>query len=428
MPEGRRRDERGRFVSDVRTIRPVDDEHDPNGTVDTPETVGLDVYDAPTETPPAVVLADSGEAAPPWPPSRVHVSPWDGWPSDWGVPQWGGGFVDDLTDVAWSALDLNASVFSTMPPYLVGASESLPDDWLDNPDPQEYTSWATFAHSLMWDFQLGEAFVVATARYANGWPARFHVAPPWTVNVELVGGRREYSIGTLRLDPADILHIRYHSTVGNARGVGPLDAGRTRLVAARILLRYLTGFVAGGAVPSSVLESEEDVTATQANELHAQWVNARMSKLGLPAILGGNVKWKATQASALDSALAELAAYTDAKLAVLLGVPPPILGLPGGGDSLTYSTTVLIRDQHWQAGLKPKASRLMLALSQWLVPRGTSVEVNRDEYIAPGPYERAQTYEIHHRIGSMTVEEIREAERFGVASRTAGTLMSGVLK
>jgi len=429
MGEGRRRDDRGRFVSklEVRTIRPVDDDHDPNGTVGDPPTVGLDVYTEPTETPPAVVVADSGGPAPPWPPSRIHVSPWDGWPADWGVPSWGG-VVDDLTDVAWAALDLNASVFSTMPPYLVGASDSLPDEWIDNPDPDQYTSWSTFAHSLMWDFQLGEAFVLCTSRFANGWPARFHVAPPWSVNAELVGGRRDYSVGALRIDPVDVLHIRYRSTVDNARGTGPLDAGRTRLVAARVLLRYLTNFVAGGAVPSSVLESEEDVTATQANDLHAQWVNARMSKLGLPAVLGGGVKWKATQANALDSALAELAAYTDAKLAVLLGVPPFLLGLPGGGDSMTYSNVSSIFDYHWRAGLKPKASRVMLALSQWLVPRGTSVEVNRDEYVNPGPYERAQTYEIHQRIGSMTVEEIREAERFGVASRSAGTQLSGVLK
>ena len=55
-----------------------------------------------------------------------------------------------------------------MPPYLVGASPSLPADWLNNPDPDLYTSWEEFAKQLFWDYQLGEAFVLATARYANG--------------------------------------------------------------------------------------------------------------------------------------------------------------------------------------------------------------------------------------------------------------------
>jgi len=423
------RDASGRFVSrnlEERSLRPSDDADVPNANPPGVPPASVGVPDYTPGDPDGLVLVDEGPGAP-RPRALLHASPWDGWPADWNLPTFGGA-ADDLTDVAWMALDLNASVFSTMPPYLVGASESLPDEWIDNPDPAQYTSWATFAHSLMWDFQLGEAFVLCTARFANGWPARFHVAPPWTVNVELRGGGRDYSIGGLPLDPADVLHIRYRTTVDAARGVGPLDAGRTRLVAARILLRYLTNFVAGGAVPSSVLESVEDVTASQANDLHAQWINARMSKLGLPAVLGGGVTWKATQANALDSALAELAAYTDAKLAVLLGVPPFLLGLPSGGDSMTYSNVSSIFDYHWRAGLKPKASRLMLALSQWLVPRGTTVEVNRDEYVSPGPYERAQTYAIHHAIGSMTVEEIRESERFGVASRSAGTTLSGVLK
>jgi hypothetical protein len=109
-------------------------------------------------------------------------------------------------------------------------------------------------------------------------------------------------------------------------------------------------------------------------------------------------------------------------------VPPPLLGLPSGQDALTYNNQVMIRDQHWQGGLKSYASRLMLALSSWLLPHGTAIEVNRDEYVQPGPLERAQTWEIYLRNGVVTVDEVREAERFGVASRTAGSNIEGVFK
>lgn len=422
---GQPRDALGRFTVEERSLRPIDDTDDPNDNPSgvPPASVGKPDYDP--GDPHGLELIDEGPGVP-RPRSLLHASPWDGWPAEWNLPVFGS--AEDLVDTAWMALDLNASVFASMPPYLVGASANLPDEWLDNPDPDQYTSWATFAHGLMWDFQLGEAFVVATARYANGWPARFHLVPPWTVNVEFDRGRRYYTIGGLEVPSEDILHIRYRSTVDNARGMGPLDAGRSRLLAARVLLRYLTNFVAGGAIPSSVLESVEDVTAKQANDLHAQWINARMSKLGLPAVLGGGVTWKATQANALDSALAELAAYTEAKISVLLGVPPFLLGLPSGGDSMTYSNVSSIFDYHWRGGLRPKAQRVMLALSQWLVPRGTSIEVNRDEYVRPGPLERAQTWAIYLEHGVVSVEEVREAERYGVASRTVGTELSGVLK
>jgi hypothetical protein len=70
----------------------------------------------------------------------------------------------------------------------------------------------------------------------------------------------------------------------------------------------------------------------------------------------------------------------------------------------------------------------MLALSSWLVPRGTGLEVNRDEYVKPGPLERAQTWEIYLRNGVVSAEEVQTAERFTTAGVTTVTPISGVLK
>jgi HK97 family phage portal protein len=408
-----------------RSLRPADDTDTPNGNPPgvAPASVGKPDY-TPGD-PAGLVLVDEG-AGGGIGRTLFHASPWDGWPAEWSLP--GMSRAEDLIDTAWAALDLNSSVFASMPPYLVGASPNLPDGWIDNPDPDRYNSWADFAHGLMWDFQLGEAFVVCTSRYANGWPARFHLIPPWLIEPELTGTGRTYKIGSLELDPADVLHLRYRSTVDQARGTGPLDAGRARLVAAGVLLRYVTQFVTSGAVPSGVLESEEEVTSKQAEDLHAQWIAARMAKLGLPAVLGGGVSWKATQINPLQSALTELAAYTEAKISVLLGVPPFLLSLPSGGDSMTYSNVSSVFDYHWRGGLRPKAQRVMTALAQWLVPLGTGVEVNRDEYVKPGPLERAQTWEIYLRNGVVDVETVQTAERFTSAGTTTASPVSGVLK
>lgn len=410
-----------------RSLRPIDDNDTPNANPAgvPPASVGKPDYNP--GDPIGFEVIDEG-AGVRRPRSLLHASPWDGWPAEWNLPLLGGGSTEDLFDTAWSALDLNASVFASMPVYMVDASPTLPDEWIDNPDPDKYTSWVGFARALMWDYQLGEAFVLCTARYANGWPARFHVVPPWTVNADMLGdGTRAYSIGSVDVT-ADMLHIPYRITADAARGTGPLDAGRARLLAASVLLRYLTGFIQGGAVPAGVLESEEELSASQASDLHAQWIEARVSRLGLPAVLGGGVQWRATQASALDTALTDLAGYTEAKIAVLLGVPPFLLGLPSGGDSMTYSNVSSVYDFHWRGGLRPKAQHLMTALSQWLVPRGTGLEVNRDEYVKPGPLERAQTWEIYLRNGVVSVEEVQVAERFIGAGHTTSTPVSGVIK
>jgi HK97 family phage portal protein len=247
------------------------------------------------------------------------------------------------------------------------------------------------------------------------------------VNVEMRSGRRAYSIGSW--DPgADLLHVRYQSNTADAHGHGPLEAGAGRLVASELLARYASGIASSGGVPSSVLEHPEDLTPEQATALQTQWISARLSNLGAPAVLSGGVQWRATQLSPQDMALVDLAGWNDARIAVMLGVPPFLVGLPSGGDSMTYSNTTQLFDYHWRAGLRPKAAALMAALSEWLLPRGTLLEVNRDAYVRPGPLERAQTAEIYNRIVDaqgnpvLTVQEIRDAERLDDRLPAVGAL------
>ena len=114
---------------------------------------------------------------------------------------------------------------------------------------------------------------------------------------------------------------------------------------------------------------------------------------------------------------------------MLLGVPPLLLALPSGDQgSLVYRNAEGIYDFHWRGGLRPKAQHLMTALSQWLVPHGTGLEVNRDEYVKPGPLERAQTWAIYLDHGVVTPEQVQIAERFVDAGLTTATPVSGVLK
>jgi HK97 family phage portal protein len=400
-----------------RSIRPPDDiVPNPNDPVTAaPGTVGPDQAVNPGD-PNGVVI--TGDDPPSWLPPRIIPSAWSGWPADWWPPYWNNQSLQSLTDTAWMCIDLNASVFSEMPPYLVDARTSLNADWLNNPDPDLYTSWEEFAKSLMWDYQAcGEVFVLATSRYATGWPARFHVVPPWFVNVELEEGRRYYSIGSLDVTD-DMLHIRYQSTVSDAHGHGPLEAGAARLVAGQVLTRYGTTLASSGGIPSSILQHPEELSAEQAATLQAQWVQARLSTIGEPAVLSGGVTWQATQMNPRDMALVELQQLNDARIAVLLGVPPFIVGLPQQGDPMTYSNVTSVFDFHWRAGLRPKAQMLMGALSQFALPRGVRVEVNRDAYIEPEPLQRAQTAQILAGIvdpvtgqQALTVQEIRAAER-----------------
>lgn len=370
--------------------------------------------------PHGVTFAADARAGPPLP--TIRPSAWSGWPAEWGT-SWGNGSVQALTDTAWTCLDLNSSVMATMPPYLVNASPDLDAAWLTNPNPDVYTSWEEFAKRLFWDYQLGEVFLYADARYATGWPARFHILPPWGIEVDVIDGLRRYRIGNTDIT-ADILHVRYSSSVGDAHGHGPLEAGATRLIAADVLAQYAAGFVNAGGVPTGILEVADQISPEQATELKNQWINARRDWLGAPAVLDSDAKWRPTQVNPKDLALVELEQYYESRIAVLLGVPPFLVGLPSGGDSMTYSNVSSIFDYHWRAGLRPKAQAVMSALSGWLLPRGTTVEVNRDAYVQPEPYSRAQTAQILNGITdpagnpALSVAEIRAAERLDEGALT----------
>lgn len=402
---------------------------DPNGNDPAdvpPATVGPDV--ARPGDPDGFELIDGGPGGL-IPRSRIVASPWDGWPASWATPAWQGR-LETLTDTAWACLDLNASVLATMPPYIVG--KPVPAPWMDNPDPEHYVSWNAFAKELFWEYQLGEAFILATAYDDAGNPARFHVVPGWMVNVDMTAEGRRYTLGSIDITP-DVLHIAYKMAVGEAHGHGPLEAGAGRVVAARALARYATNLATSGAVPNSVIKHPGNLTADQATDLKWQWVEARTNSMGLPAVLSGGVDFETIQLSPADMALLDLSQFNEARIAVLLGVPPLLVALPSGGDPLTYTNTQWIFVYHWRAGLSPKASAVMSALSAWALPYGTGAELNRDEYTKPELKERAETWAILNGIRDsegrpvLSRDEIRQLERYS-NSAPSETLTSGVLQ
>jgi HK97 family phage portal protein len=380
-----------------------------------PSTVGPDQLMTPGNE--HGVLVEEGPPPPPFVP-LARPAPWSGWPSSWSTPGWNGG-GQSLTDLAWTCIDLNSSILAAMPSYLVGAADTLDAEWLRTPDPDLYESWEIFAKELFRDYQLGEVFLLATARYATGWPARFHVVPPWSVDVDFDDGRRVYSIGRVDVS-ADMLHIRYSGSVDDAHGHGPLEAGSARLVAADMLLQYATGIASAGGIPPGILMHADELSAEQSANLKAQWVNARLSQIGEPAVLSGGVSFETPQVNPKDMALVELSQLNESRIAVMLGVPPFLVGLPSGGDPMTYSNVTSLFLYHWRAGLRPKAASVMGALSGWLLPRGTTIELNADTYVEPEPLERAKTYEIYAKIGALSVDEIRELERFRLATFSEG--------
>lgn len=356
-------------------------------------------------------------------------SPWSGWPSEWSTPNWDmSSRYNALVDVAWDCLDLNASVLSAMPVYRLRNGQVMdPVSWMTNPDPVIYASWAEFAKQLFWDFQLGEAFVLPVTYFADGFPMTFRVVPPWMIYAEMApGARRRYWLGGLGGTDVseEILHIRYKSSTDNAHGIGPLEVAGGRMLTAGLLARYVREFAQQGGLVNQSLETDQDLTETEAQDLLNQWLASRTQAIAAPTVLDSGAKVVDHQMpSPRDAAMLELAQFTESRIAVALGVPPFLMGLPSAqGESLTYSNVSMLFDFHDRASLRPKATHVMQALSNWALVRGQSVELNRDEYSRPAFNERADAWTKLVTAGIVTPEQVQQAERFVSATPDAAPL------
>lgn len=352
----------------------------------------------------------------------LEASAWAGWPVEWAVPNDYsvgvlGGRVS--SDIAWRCLDLNGSAVASMPPTATrdGQPLAVQPSWIANPQPEVYSHWQEFVRQVWWSYQAtGEVFIARTSSFLDsGYPRTFTMLEPWLVSPEIVNGARRVFIGGQDVTE-DVLHIRYTSWPGDARGHGPLEVAGERLLAVRMLMRYGSNLAANGGIPWAVLKHKYKLGEVQAGELRAQWVAAAHSRMGAPAVLDNDTELQQLQTTPKDMALSELQQFAEARIAVLLGVPPFLVALPSGADSLTYSTVSMTFDSHWRQTLLPHSRYLMGALSAWALPGRTNVELYAEDYIRPSALERAQTYKILVELGVMTVEEVRHAERLPARS------------
>lgn len=364
-----------------------------------------------------------------------HAEAWAGWPSNWATPpmgpgwqEWSGfgfgrqdpaGYAQRVSTVS-TCIDLNTSQLASFPLYgvngLTNDTEPLPA-WSENPQPGVYSNWSDFAMALGNElYATGEAFVWATERFATLFPASFIVIP--SAQMEIVPdefGRYQYVHDGDVLRRADVCHIRYQTLAGQLRGVSPLMWLGRHLVSASALERYATNIALHGV--NALLKNPANLNSTQREDAKNNWMMARAGNPAAPAVLSGQWEYEQLTLNPRDMALLDLKQFDEQHIASAFRTPAFLVGVEQPGGSLVYQNVEALTDHHWRVGMRPVAKQIATALSGWLLPRGHRLEFDRDEYIRPGPGERATYYSTMAGItdeagnSAMTVEEIRLAER-----------------
>lgn len=361
-----------------------------------------------------------------------HAEAWDGWPDDWDTPwleamsggDWSGygygrhnpdGYMGRVSTVM-TCIDLNSSQLAAMPVYGVRGLETVAlPMWAHNPEPEIYADWSDFVMALANSLQhTGDGIIWATARYADGTPQRFVALDPTNVDIEPDGmGGHRYMLAGTELDGDDVCHIRYQVIAGRTSGVGPLEWLGSHLTSVAALQAYAADIARHGVW--AVLKHPANLNAKQRNDAKAAWRAGRANAGADPAVLSGGFELETLTLSPQDMALLDLRTMDEQRICAAFRVPPYLVGVDQPG-SLTYANASSLTDHHWRSGLRPFAKKIATALSSWALPYGTRLEFDRDEYIRPGPTDRAAYYATLAGIEqdgrrAITVDEVRIAER-----------------
>lgn len=168
----------------------------------------------------------------------------------------------------------------------------------------------------------------------------------------------------------DVLHVSYGNRSGEVFGRGVLAQYSEWLGGAAAAEYHAGSYFAGGAMPPAVLQSPAVLTQTQADDLKESW--RRVANTREPVVLPMGYVLTPLVSNAEQNQLVQSRQWNAEAVAMILGIPPYKLGLPG--TTMTYQNVETADIDFVRDSVSRYADPLAAAFSKWLVPRGTVVK------------------------------------------------------
>ena len=146
------------------------------------------------------------------------------------------------------------------------------------------------------------------------------------------------------------------------------------------------------------------------SELEANYKGAMNA--GRPLLLEGGLDWKSMSLSPAEMDFIEAKHSAAREIALALGVPPMLLGIPGDN---TYANYAEANRVFWRQTVLPLVTRTMKAMSGWLAPSfGGGLELRPLlDGVDALANERAALWDRVSRADFLTVDEKRAAVGYG---------------
>ena len=252
-------------------------------------------------------------------------------------------------------------------------------DLVRRPNPHE--TWAGFMQRLVGYLLVsGNAYIEAVAignelrelhllrpdrvqvvPGADGWPDAFDYS---------VAGRTVRISGDAVDGVAAMLHIKLFHPANDHYGLSPLEAAASAIDLHNTAARWNKALLDNSARPSGAIvytARDGNLTGEQIErlktELEAGFQGA--ANAGRPLLLEGGLDWKAMSLSPKDMDFIEARHVASREIALALGVPPMLLGIPGDN---TYANMAEAQRSFWRTTVLPMVDRIAAQLSAWLAP------------------------------------------------------------
>lgn len=276
-------------------------------------------------------------------------------------------------------------------------------------------SWLTTPCPTVTEYELKHMIVTTLGLHGNfyafvdingGLPRSLVPLHPLNVNVNIVNGKRDYTVAGTHIPAENILHLRWFTPPQAAKGISPIHAQRTTLGLSLAMDRHLAQWYGEGATPSSVLEADAEMTPEAAKVLQATW-ETQHRRRRRPAVLSGGLKWKPIQTSAADMQLIATREQVMQNIAAIFRVPAHMAGIKG--TSQTYQNVGQESLGFTRFTLLPWLTRIEQFLSD-LMRTSDFVRFDTSAFLRADTTDRYRAHQVGISSGFLTPNEARAVE------------------
>ncbi len=216
---------------------------------------------------------------------------------------------------------------------------------------------------------------------------------------------------TVMREGFDLLHIPMMPMIGQAGGLGPIDAARLNLGYGIDIKNFAGEFFKGSATPAGALMHPGRLDKEEAELLRDQWETQHARGRGT-AVLSGGLTYSPISITPEQAQFIATQSLSNQQIATLLGIPQHLLnaGQPQGtASSLTYANLGMVMEELYRTISTVYITRIEEAFTR-LLPRGQSVRFDPTELLRTDNLNRWTAFGVALDKGILTRDEVRQME------------------